>query len=80
MGVQDKVRVSTIHGLKGLEFSRVVIGGVNQAYAHDVPDEEQTEAGKRLVYVGMTRAMDELVVTYSGDGEIGPALRKACRT
>ena len=80
MGVQDKIRVSTIHGLKGLEFSRIVIGGVNQAYVHDVPPEEQTEAAKRLVYVGMTRAMDELVITCSGDGEIGPALRRAART
>ena len=80
MGIHDKVRVSTIHGLKGLEFSRIVIGGVNQVYAHDAPDEEQTEAAKRLVYVGMTRAMDELVITYSGAGEIGHALRNACQT
>lgn len=79
MRVRDKIRVSTIHGLKGLEFSRIVIGGVNQAYVHDVPDEEQTDAAKRLLYVGMTRAMDELVITYSGKGEIGPALRDACQ-
>lgn len=77
MEVRDKIRVSTIHGLKGLEFSRIMIGGVNQAYVHDIPDEEQTDAAKRLVYVGMTRAMDELVITYSGKGEIGPALRRA---
>ncbi|MDE0376086.1 MAG: AAA family ATPase [bacterium] len=80
MSVHDRVRVSTIHGLKGLEFSRIVIGGVNQVYAHDVPEGEQTDAAKRLVYVGMTRAMDELVITYSGHGKIGPALRNAART
>ena len=79
MRTQDKIRVSTILGLKGLEFSRILIGGVNQAYAHDVPEEEQTDAVKRLVYVGMTRAMDELVITYSGAGEIGQALRNAAR-
>ena len=56
-----------------------MIGGVNQAYVHYVPPEEQTEAAKRLVYVGMTRAMDELVITYSGAGEIGHALRDACQ-
>ena len=77
MTIRNKIRVSTIHGLKGLEFSRILIGGVNQAYAHDVPKEDQTEAVKRLVYVGMTRAMDELVVTYSGAGDIGHALRDA---
>lgn len=80
MTIRDKIRVSTIHGLKGLEFSRILIGGVNQAYAHDVPQEDQTEAVKRLVYVGMTRAMDELVVTYSGAGDIGHALRNAATT
>ena len=80
MSIRDRVRVSTIHGLKGLEFSRIVIGGVNRTYVPDTPDEEHTDAAKRLVYVGMTRAMDELVITYSGDGEIGPALRRAARS
>lgn len=80
MRVRDKVRVSTIHGLKGLEFSRIVIGGVNRTYVPDTPNEEQTDAAKRLVYVGMTRAMDELVITYSGEGQIGHALRSAART
>ncbi len=79
MGIRDKVRVSTIHGLKGLEFSRIVIGGINQVHAHDVPEEEQTDAAKRIIYVGMTRAMDELVITYSGAGEIGNAVRAARR-
>ena len=55
----------------------MLIGGVNQARAHDIPEEEQVEAVKRLVYVGMTRAMDELMITYSGPGKIGPALTEA---
>lgn len=75
MSVNDKVRVSTLQGLKGLEFSRVLIGGANQAYVHDVPEEEQEAAVKQLLYVAMTRAMDELVITISGDGKIGRALR-----
>ena len=75
MGVSDKVRVSTLHGLKGLEFSRVLIGGVNHAYVHDVPEGEQQAAVKQLLYVAMTRAMDELVITVSGDGATGKALR-----
>lgn len=75
VGVQDKVRVSTLQGLKGLEFSRVLIGGVNHAYVHDVPEEEQEAAVKQLLYVAMTRAMDELVITISGDGPVGRSLR-----
>lgn len=77
VAVRDKVRVSTLQGLKGLEFSRVLIGGVNQAFVYDVPEEEQGAAVKQLLYVAMTRAMDELVITTSGDGEMGRALRKA---
>ena len=77
VAVRDKVRVSTLQGLKGLEFSRVLIGGVNQAYVHDIPEEEREAAVKQLLYVAMTRAMDELVITISGDGEIGRALRNA---
>lgn len=75
IGVRDRVRVSTLQGLKGLEFSRVLIGGVNQVYVRDVPEDEQERAVKQLLYVAMTRAMDELVVTTSGSGEIGRNLR-----
>lgn len=75
VSVRDKVRVSTLQGLKGLEFSRVLIGGVNQVYVRDVPEDEQETAVKRLLYVAMTRAMDELVITVSGDGAMGSALR-----
>ena len=75
VGVRDMVRVSTLQGLKGLEFSRVFIGGVNQVKPHGVDEEEQEAAARGLIYVAMTRAMDELVITISGDGEIGRALR-----
>ena len=77
VGVRDKVRVSTLQGLKGLEFSRVFIGGVNRAYVHEVAEEDQEAAVKQLLYVAMTRAMDELVITISGDGAIGRTLRAA---
>ena len=75
VGVRDKIRVSTLQGLKGLEFSRVLIGGVNQAHVYDVPEEEREAAIKQLLYVAMTRAMDELTITISGDGPIGKSLR-----
>ena len=75
VGVRDKVRVSTLQGLKGLEFSRVLIGGANHAYVHDVPEDEQEAAVSQLLYVAMTRAMDELTITVSGGGQVGKALR-----
>lgn len=35
------------------------------------------ELDLRLMYVGMTRAMDELVITVSGSGPIGRAIQEA---
>ena len=75
IAVHDVVRSSTLQGLKGLEFSRVLLGGVNQVWVPGGGDD--TELIKRLLYVGMTRAMDELTITVSGDGPIGNALRAA---
>ncbi len=77
--VRDKVRVSTLTGIKGLDFSRVLIGGVNQIRVPDLDEQDQFRAAKSHLYVAMTRAMDELVITMSGDGPIGRALREAER-
>ena len=58
----------TLHSTKGLEFSRVYIVGVEnqqlpgwKAIQDDV--EEEIQEGRRLLYVGMTRAKDRLVLT-----------------
>ena len=79
VGVRDKVRVSTLTGVKGLEFRRVLVGGGNHVRVHDVEEEDQFQAAKSQLYAAMTRAMDELEMTVSGDGEIGAALREAGR-
>ena len=79
VGVRDKVRVSTLTGIKGLEFSRVFVGGVHHVQVHDVEAADQFQATKSQLYAAMTRAMDELEITMSGDGEIGAALREAER-
>jgi superfamily I DNA/RNA helicase len=34
---------------------------------------------RRIAYVGMTRAMDELTITVSGEGPIGTAIQSASR-
>ncbi|MFZ2528422.1 MAG: 3'-5' exonuclease [Rhodococcus sp. (in: high G+C Gram-positive bacteria)] len=69
------VQVLTMHRAKGMEFSRVVLAGVDDAHVpsaatmRSVPEEEQPEALLRersLLYVAASRARDALVVTWSG--------------
>ena len=60
------VTLSTLHGAKGLEFKHVYIVGMEEGllpHRLSVDDPEQVEEERRLAYVGMTRAMDHLVLT-----------------
>src|SRR3989475_2488335 len=64
----DRVNLLTLHSTKGLEFSRVYIVGVED---YQIPgyreskDNRQAEIqeARRLLYVGMTRARERLVLT-----------------
>lgn len=64
-----------MHRAKGMEFSRVVLAGIDNTHVpsaatlRSVPTEERDEALLRersLLYVAASRARDELVVTWSG--------------
>jgi ATP-dependent DNA helicase UvrD/PcrA len=66
--VRDRVNLLTLHATKGLEFSRVYIVGVEDAQLPGAPPgrepgKREIEEGRRLLYVGMTRAEDRLVMT-----------------
>lgn len=63
------VRLMTLHASKGLEFPAVFVAGVK---AGTIPLEAQGrpadwEEERRLLYVGMTRAREELVLTAGGE-------------
>lgn len=66
--VSDAVSLMTLHASKGLEFPAVLICGVNEGKIpletekHTVDREEE----RRLFFVGMTRAKEELILTCSG--------------
>ena len=70
-GTDDhRVSLLTLHATKGLEFSRVYVVGVedNQlpgAIALEDDKRREIEEARRLLYVGMTRAKDRLVLTRS---------------
>ena len=61
------VRLMTLHASKGLEFPAVFLAGLT---AGTLPMESQSRPGdvqeeRRLFYVGMTRAREELILTTS---------------
>lgn len=76
----EGVRLATFHRLKGLEFPRLVLTGVQQgrmplrnAHWHDLDDDGKALWDRRqrcLLYVAATRARDQLVVT--GHGQPSP--------
>jgi DNA helicase-2/ATP-dependent DNA helicase PcrA len=62
---QDAVTLITMHNTKGLEFPIVVIAGMEQGlFPRDDDDDEDLEEQRRLFYVALTRAKDELHLTY----------------
>ena len=67
---KDKVLLMTLHSAKGLEFPHVYLTGMEDGIfpsymAINSGDEEAEEEERRLAYVGITRAKDDLTLTCS---------------
>lgn len=70
--VQDEIKgeetegitLATIHAAKGLEWPVVIVAGCNEGIIPGRPnDPDEIEGERRLMYVAMTRAMGQLVLT-----------------
>jgi DNA polymerase III epsilon subunit family exonuclease len=66
----NRVNLLTLHSTKGLEFSRVYVVGVEDyqlpGYYPTVDQrQDDIEEARRLLYVGMTRAQDRLVLSHT---------------
>lgn len=74
-GADDKVRISTLHRIKGLEFDTVILASINKGLIpheffdstkdpveHKLFDQEQ----RALLYVGLTRARTHAIITSYG--------------
>ncbi|MDQ2924010.1 MAG: UvrD-helicase domain-containing protein [Acidobacteriota bacterium] len=63
---EARVTLMTLHAAKGLEFPLVFLAGMEEGlfpHSRTLVDPTQMEEERRLCYVGMTRAMDTLILT-----------------
>lgn len=64
----DAVTLMTLHAAKGLEFPIVFMTGLEESifpHSRALYDQSEMEEERRLCYVGMTRAREELYMTYA---------------
>ena len=65
---QQKVSLMTLHSAKGLEFPVVFLVGMEQGllpHNRTLNDPLEIEEERRLCYVGITRAQEQLFLTYT---------------
>lgn len=77
----DAVVLMTLHSAKGLEFPVVILAGMEEGlfpHSRSLDDEEQLHEERRLCYVGMTRAQQQLYLVWARNRHIFGQLH-ACR-
>lgn len=79
---QEGLKLMTLHSAKGLEFPLVFLAGLEEGlfpHHRSLYTQEGLEEERRLCYVGLTRAMRRLILTYAekrafgGSGKKGPS-------
>ncbi len=69
----EKVTLMTVHAAKGLEFRNVIIVGVEEDLfpsAMSMDSLSQIEEERRLLYVAITRAEENCIITYTNQRRV----------
>lgn len=63
---EPRVRIMTLHGAKGLEADNVIIAGIADQLIPGFDEDDLIMAGeqRRLLYVAITRARDNLIISW----------------
>ena len=65
---EDSVQLMTLHSAKGLEFPLVFLAGLEDGlfpHQRSITDANGLEEERRLCYVGLTRAQQQIYLTYA---------------
>jgi DNA helicase-2/ATP-dependent DNA helicase PcrA len=65
---EDSVQLMTLHSAKGLEFPLVFLSGLEDGlfpHQRSLGDADSLEEERRLCYVGLTRAQQQIFLTYA---------------
>ncbi|MEE8421556.1 MAG: UvrD-helicase domain-containing protein [Dehalococcoidia bacterium] len=79
----DAVTLTTLHAAKGLEFPVVFLTGLEEGmlpHVRSLDDPAQLEEERRLCYVGMTRARDQLYLLHASSRFHQGTLRRSTRS
>jgi superfamily I DNA/RNA helicase len=71
---QPGLRLMTIHSAKGLEFPAVIVSSLDLLSNPNEPDQRREG---NLLYVGLTRAMDHLVATWTGRSDFTDRIKRS---
>lgn len=76
---EEGLKLMTLHSAKGLEFPLVFLAGLEEGlfpHHRSIHTQEVLEEERRLCYVGFTRAMQQLVLTYAEKRAFGSSGKK----